>query len=231
MKKPQLLLRKIYAKLNAYNHDPVKNQGSTEFEIDNGVISHFVLKKLVPVVGVGPFALNELMLMAGSICRFRPQYVFDWGTHIGKSARIFYETAKYFKIPTEVHSIDLPEEVERVWHPHSKRGKLVKGKSGVYLHLGDGLDTALRLYKTFPTGSRILCFVDGDHEYESVKRELMGISAGMPNAKILVHDTFFQSPDSGYNIGPFKAVMETLSSGHYKLLETKTGVPGMSLLY
>jgi hypothetical protein len=53
----------------------------------------------------------------------------------------------------------------------------------------------------------------------------------VPKPKILVHDTFYQSPDSGYNIGPFKAVQEIVASGKFTVLETKTGLPGMTLLY
>jgi len=209
----------------------VPNPEASEFEVNNWKLSGFVLDKLVPLFGVHPFPLNELMLLSGSVCRFEPTHIFEWGTHFGKSARIFYETAKYFDIPTEIHSIDLPEEVERVEHPHSSRGKFVQGKKGVFLHLGDGLDTALKIYKTIPAQSTILFFVDGDHSYQSVQRELAGIIANVPKPKILVHDTFYQSPDSGYNIGPFKAVQEIVASGKFTVLETKTGLPGMTLLY
>ena len=227
----KILFRKLYHRVTKHIINPVKNPNATEFEIDNWVISDFVLEKLIPCVGVHPFPLNELMLIAGSVCRFRPEYIFEWGTHVGKSARVFHETAKHFKIPVEIHSIDLPEEVEHVEHPHSERGKLVRRIKSVKLHLGDGLDTALKICKALPANSRILFLVDGDHSYESVKRELTGIIANVPGAKILVHDTFYQSDDSGYNIGPYKAVKEAVTSGKHKLIETRTGLPGMSLLY
>lgn len=217
--------------MTEYKKDPVRNPGAEAFEVDNWVVSRFVLKKIVPAVGIKPFPLNELQLMVSAVCRLKPTHIFEWGTHIGKSARIFYETAKYFNTPLEIHSIDLPDDVEHVENPHSKRGKLVKGKPGVFLHLGDGLNTALGIYRTLPPGSRALFFLDGDHAYESVKRELEGIIANVLDAKILVHDTFYQSADSGYNIGPFKAVQEAIEKGKFKVIETKTGLPGMTFLY
>ena len=91
---------------------------------------------------------------------------------IAGPARIFHEAAKRFSLPLQIHSIDLPEGVEHVEHPHSQRGLLVRGIPNVHLHLGDGLDTALGLCRTLPAGSRTLFFCDGDHEYGSVRREL-----------------------------------------------------------
>jgi hypothetical protein len=55
----------------------------------------------------------------------------------------------------------------------------------------------------------------------------------MPNAHILLHDTFYQSEASGYNIGPHRAVTETIAKmqGKYQVMSTNTGLPGMTLLY
>jgi cephalosporin hydroxylase len=197
-------------------------------------MSEFILDKIIPTVGIKPFPLDELSLMISAFCWTQPTHVFEWGTHVGKSARIFYESAKYFKIPTEIHSIDLPEEIDHVEHPHKKRGKLVRGKKDVFLHLGDGLNTSLEIYKKLPAENRVLFFVDGDHSYESVKRELLGIIENAPTANVLLHDTFYQSDESGYNIGPYKAIKDVLNekSNHdYKIIETKTGLPGMTFLY
>jgi cephalosporin hydroxylase len=229
------LAKKILAKLGASTIDAAPNPDATEFEVNNWVISDFVLSRLVPIVGVHPYPLNELMLMAGAICRFRPTHVFEWGTNVGASARVFYETATHFKLPIEIHSIDLPGDVEHVEHPGSRRGNLVKGKPGVSLHLGDGLETSLAIYRTLPKSSRVLFFVDGDHSYESVKRELEAIVTHVAEPKVLLHDTFFQSPDAGYNVGPHLAVrdvLERLPAGRrLRTMETKTGLPGMTLVY
>jgi len=213
--------------------NPVVNHESSCFEVNNWIISDFVLEVLAPVVGVHPFPLNELMLMASAVCRFRPSHIFEWGTNIGKSARIFYETARAFNIQTEIHSVDLPEKVHHEEHPGRKRGKLVHGIEGITLHLGDGLSVSMEILSTATSLNRPLFFLDGDHAYESVKRELDSITASCPDSPILIHDTFFQSDDSGYNIGPHKAVTDVLFSlsGRYLRMQTDTGLPGMTLLY
>lgn len=229
------LAKKILSKLGFSGADAAPNPGATEFEVNNWIISDFVLSHLVPIVGAHPYPLNELMLMAGAICRFRPTHIFEWGTNVGASARVFYETARHFKIPIEIHSIDLPSDIGHVEHPGSHRGKLVKGKWGVSLHLGDGLETSLAIYRTLPNNCRVLFFVDGDHSYESVKRELEAIVTHVTEPKVLLHDTFFQSPDSGYNVGPHLAVRDVLekfpAGRSLRMMETKTGLPGMTLVY
>ena len=229
------LAKKILSKIGVTKTDVAPNPEAAEFEVNNWVISDFVLSRLVPIVGVHPYPLNELMLMAGAICRFRPTHVFEWGTNVGASARVFFETAQRFKIPLEIHSIDLPGEIRHVEHPGSRRGKMVRGKPGVSLHLGDGLETSLGIYRTLPKGSRVLFFVDGDHSYESVKRELESIVTHVAEPKVLLHDTFFQSADSGYNVGPHLAVRDVLdglpSGRRLQMMETKTGLPGMTLVY
>lgn len=216
--------------------DPVLNLDCTEFEVDNWVISDFILKELVPIVGIRPFPLNELVLMVAAVCRLRPTHIFEWGTHLGKSARIFYETSRKFKIGVEIHSIDLPDDVEHVEHPKNQRGVLVKNITDVKLYQGDGLSTSLEIYRSIKDKfqCRPLLFLDGDHEYESVKRELRGVIDNVPNANIIVHDTFYQSPNSGYNIGPhqaFQDVLPELRKKGYKTIGTSIGLPGMILVY
>jgi cephalosporin hydroxylase len=213
--------------------DPAVNPNAKEFELNNWIISEFVVEKLVPAAGMHPFPLNELMLMSSAVCRFKPVLIFEWGTNIGKSARVFYETIKAFEIPCEIHSIDLPDDVFHNEHPKNDRGKLVRGLKEVTLHQADGLTRSFEIFDESKTTSNVLFFVDGDHSYESVKRELEAILNHIPAAKILLHDTFFQSADSGYNIGPFKAIEDVLGSrkNEYKIISTTTGLPGMTLLY
>ena len=75
--------------------------------------------------------------------------------------------------------------------------------------------------------------MDGDHSYESVKKELEIILAKVPNVIVLLHDTFFQSPNSNYNVGPFNAINDVLKqqSKPYKKIATNMGLPGMTLIY
>ena len=225
-------VRKLVQAVGASQKEPAKNVNCSEFEVDNWIISDFIINKLAPVVGTHPYPLAELNLMVAAVCRLKPQQIFEWGTNIGKSARIFYETGKQFGIPLEIHSIDLPDDLDHEEHPRTKRGYMVRGYAGVTLHQADGLSKAIELYQRHPQ-NRTLVFIDGDHSYESVYRELNGVISAMPNAHILLHDTFYQSAQSGYNIGPYKAFSETLAAmpGVFHVMATTTGLPGMTLLY
>jgi cephalosporin hydroxylase len=212
--------------------DPVVNENCSEFEVNNWIISDFIIHDIIPVAGVHPFPLGDLVLMVSAVCRFKPTHVFEWGTHIGKSARIFYETISHFGISTQIHSIDLPENVDHVEHPHEQRGMLVRDIPEVKLHLGDGLTTSMEILSRVSAPVDPLFFLDGDHSYESVRRELQAILARFPRAAILVHDTFYQSRASGYNIGPYKAIENTLlERDAVSRIDTRTGLPGMTLLY
>jgi cephalosporin hydroxylase len=213
--------------------DPAVNVNCSEFEVNNWIISEFIFQKLVPIVGITPYPINELTLMVSAVCRLKPTHIFEWGTYIGKSARIFYETARHFGFSTEIHSIDLPDEVDHHEHPREKRGMFVKGIPAVRIYKGDGVETALGIYRKVSEICRPLVYIDGDHSYSAVKRELGEIIKNMPNASILLHDTFYQSAESGYNIGPCQAITDTLSNvpHKYKIISTNTGLPGMTLLY
>lgn len=213
--------------------DPAMNVHCGEFEVNNWLVSEFVLNTLVPIVGVHPFPLNELVLMVAAVCRLKPDRIYEWGTHLGKSARVFYETARHFGLDVEIHSVDLPDHVIHQEHPGHQRGMLVKGLQGVHLHQGDGLSVCLDIHAKAATPKHTLIFIDGDHSYASVRRELAGIMTGIPEAHILLHDTFFQSSESGYNVGPYRAISEAITETdvRYRLLSTQTGLPGMTLLY
>lgn len=228
-------LRKLKGARRSYR-DPARNEHCSSFEVDNREISDFVMRKLVPTVGITPFPITELFLMTATVCRIKPTHIFEWGTNIGKSARAFYEISRAFSIDCEIHSIDLPDDVDHQEHPEKKRGMLVKGIKQVKLHQGDGLQTSLQLYAEALSRrkqARPLFFVDGDHSYESVKRELAEILNKVPAAAVLLHDTFCQSSESGYNIGPHLAINEVLDTmpDQYSSLSMATGLPGMTLLY
>lgn len=214
--------------------DPVKNRTSAEFEVNKWMISKFIIYKLLPVVGYEPYPLDELMLMVSAVCFARPTHIFDWGTHVGKSARIFYETVKAFHIPSKLHTIDLPEGVFHVEHPHERRGIFIRNIDDIRQYWGDGVDVSLKVLKENKNKKTTpLFFLDGDHEYKSVKRELALIVRSVKSPHIMIHDTFYQSKDSGYNIGPYQAVKEFMKQhkGKFQSLFTDTGLPGMAYLY
>ncbi len=216
-----------------YLPEPALNEHCTEFEVDKWVISRFIVSRLVPIVGTHPYPVDELLLMAAALCRLKPTHIFEWGTHVGKSARIFFEIANAFKIATEIHSIDLPDESRHSEHPGRKRGVLVKDIHEVKLHQGDGLEESMKVLDNAQGNIKALFFLDGDHAYASVMRELAEIMTRVPNASILLHDTFYQSAESDYNIGPHRAITDALAStpDRYKEISTNTGLPGMTLLY
>lgn len=218
--------RRLYGEASA-------NEGCEAFEVNNWVLSDFVVNELLPVVGTRPFPLNELMLMAASVCRLKPTHIFEWGTHVGKSARVFYETCRHFGVDAEIHSIDLPAGVDHEEHPGNERGRMVRGLPKVSLHTGDGVTVALDLLAGLGgNSSRPLFFIDGDHSYSSVRRELESILQHAPAASLLLHDTFRQSANSGYNNGPYEAMEEVLSAdpGRFEVLRQNQGLPGMTLL-
>lgn len=117
----------------------------------------------------------------------------------------------------------------------------VRNLEGVHLLQGDGLETSLSVYRErmaslSPADKSVakvpLFFIDGDHGYDSVRRDLDGIMGTVPEANILLHDTFFQSPEAHYNIGPYQAIQEVLRAAPiYKILRQELGLPGMTLLY
>jgi hypothetical protein len=110
---------------------------------------------------------------------------------------------------------------------------MVRGLSGVTLHEGDGLDVAVRVWAMAGRPPAPLFFLDGDHALESVRRELDGVTAAVPGAAILLHDAFFQSAGSGYNVGPHQAVQEVVARfpSRWEVLHSGLGLPGMTLLF
>ena len=87
--------------------DPALNLSSTEFEVNNWIVSEFVIHRLAPIVGTHPFPLDELMMMTAATCRFKPEIIFEWGTNIGKSARIFYPFSAISQITLQVADLVL----------------------------------------------------------------------------------------------------------------------------
>ena len=79
------------------------------------------------------------------------------------------------------------------------------------------MEKSLQIVNNISGESKPLFFLDEDHSYETIKRELESIMTKVPNANILIHDTFYQSPESDYNIGPYKAIVETLATVPNKL--------------
>jgi len=179
-------LRQSTAVPPASSENPTRNRDSLTFEVNGWETSAFVLQKLVPLTGVHPFPLHELLLMTAAVCNLQPKVIFEWGTNIGKSARIFHEISLQYGLGTSIHSIDLPDDVEHVEHPHDQRGWMVRGINDVHLHQGDGLSTSLSIWSEEGKPQPALFFIDGDHSYESVHHELLSIVAAVPKPNVRV---------------------------------------------
>lgn len=200
-------------------------------EANKWILSEFVAQKLVPVVGIHPYPLDELLLMCATMAYFKPDAILEWGTYYGKSARIFYEAATYLHLGTKIHSIDLApdQEHDQNIHDAKRRGAFVRGLP-VKLHLGDGLMTARKVLTEIKPRLPLF-FVDGDHSFESVWKELNGIKEMSARAVILVHDVFYQGDESGYNCGPYEALSKFTSQYRLPFQSTILGLPGMGLTY
>lgn len=193
----------------------------------------------------------------GALISLAPNVIFEWGTNIGKSARIFLEISRFIDLNVRIYSIDLPNGSSHNEHARELTGSLVKdcgswcpndlsleelpnrcGGSEVLLFAGDGLDKTVELHHQLNEQlvqefrpKRCLVFIDGDHHYESVKRDLDGIVVNLPQANILLHDTGY-SDAPGVNIGPYRAIQEVLNERKpgFEVMTTQ-GFPGMTLLY
>jgi hypothetical protein len=200
-------------------------------QADKWDLSVFVVRTLVPIVGVRPYPVDELLLMCSTVAYFRPGIIIEWGTHLGKSARVFCEITRYLSLSIPIHSIDLPPHSGHVENIHdlAERGRYVKNLP-VQLHLGYGMSIARGLLGEVK-GIVPLIFLDGDHSYETVKDELFGLRTETPRAVILVHDSFYQGPEAHYNCGPYQALMEFSTTHKLSVYSTALGLPGLSLVY
>jgi cephalosporin hydroxylase len=214
-------------------HEPPFNRANRSLpEANKWALSEFITQALVPIVGVHPYPIDEQMLICSTVAYFQPDVIIEWGTHKGCSARIFHETTRFLGIPAEIHSIDLPASAthEENLTEATNRAHLVRGLT-VTLHEGDGLSVARELCAAIKPPKTALFFLDGDHAYESVRRELSGVRGLVASAAVLVHDSFNQGPESGYNVGPYRALSEFAAAESLPVHSTVLGLPGMSLTY
>jgi hypothetical protein len=213
-----------------------KNRHSWCCEADVGSLDRLVLEAILPRAGL-LYPLAEISLMALVVDRVRPTHIFEWGTNVGASAKLFHSITEVLGMDTAIHTWDLPEHTPHGQHPGAEHGKLVRGLSRVHFHRGDGVRGARQEYQrakdTHP-GVRVLFFVDGDHAYDSVIREVSEIISFQEEFHILAHDTFVQKPEPK---GQFReswmacATGLELSAREYRWLNVGFGSPGMTYLW
>lgn len=132
---------------------------------------------------------QEVEFFESVLGRYRPTHVFEWGTNVGASARLFYEAALELGYPCEVHTVELPDELAHLDrdHPGQRYGQWIAGLP-IHAHRGYGLEKSMRLlYELEPECA--LFFLDGNHDHGVVLTELDGILYHDPEAVIVIHDT------------------------------------------
>lgn len=174
---------------------------------------------------------DEVCFMAETVERYRPSHVFEWGTNRGSSARIWFECARLLKLDCEVHTIELP-----IWlahlspeHPGVDWAEQIRDAPEVQTHRGEGAFVAVSLCLEIEA-PRPLFFVDGDHSFEAVRRELAMIGHSAPKAVIVLHDT---NHVEGFGpTGPAAAVNEYLRERSHGIdIEVLASQAGMTRLW
>lgn len=126
--------------------------------------------------------------MCDTVETIRPDFIAEWGTNSGCSARILWECRRLLGLDTAIHTIELPDELQVLddQHPGVNCGMYLP--QGVTSHRGDGVTEALILYKRLQP-ERPLFFLDGDHSQVMVYREIALIDRMTQGAPMLIHDT------------------------------------------
>lgn len=213
-----------------------KNKNHWCLEANTAELDRFVLEKIIPETGLlYPFA--EISLMALVVNRVRPSHIFEWGTNIGASAKLFHAITEALGMEIPIHTWDLPDGTYHGQHPGQNHGKLARGLSRVHFHREDGLIGALKKLseeRNLSLGLKPLFFVDGDHSYQSVIREISGLISVQEEFHLLAHDTFVQKPDAkGQSRESWLGCPTALESfaEEYRWLNVGFGNPGMAYLW
>lgn len=218
----QRALRYIHSK--TYDCAKIISKEGSIFEVDCWVLSEILLDRVIPKIGISPYPLNEQMLMAAAIAFVKPKIIIEWGTHVGISARLFWEVKKALSLNCQIYTIDSmnPNHPE---FPGAKRG-IYLHKTDIKQLTGDGVVIASKLLENIC--NPVLVYVDGDHSREATKEDFAIWDKLPSKSGILAHDVFFQTP-SNYNIGPWLSFQELvqqksdISQVQWQLL----GLPGM----
>lgn len=205
---------------------------------DQHQVSVAVATVLAPLLGVHPLPVAEQALMASAVCFLAPTVVFEWGTHLGVSARAWYEIRRHFGLHYDIHTYDLPPDVPHPEQPGAERGALLRGLPGqIELHTNDAVMHSTALWNSVYKHAAHplpLFFLDGDHGRDTVFRELTTIYRAVGcRAQFLVHDTLPRPhPASDFADGPWRAVQDFIAHHNgYRVYSAHAGLPGMTLLY
>ena len=200
-----------------------------------------------------PYPAAEVSLMAAAIVHARPDFVFEWGTNSGCSARIFFEAAQLLQLKTVIHSTDLPAEMMLEDMTEQVRGQNVRGRrfeETVRMHVGDGLNESMAAWKEEGwVAARVLWYLDGDHSEQAVRRELDAIASHASCVRepgdmlgegawswpgdgcyILMHDTHAAISKSGAHSAA-ESWWQGINADRFGKTEVSLGSPGMTLFW
>lgn len=143
----------------------------------------------VRALGLPAYGDHEVLFFERVLERHRPTHVFEWGTNVGASARLFYEASLELGYECDVHTTEIPDELSMLDrdHPGHRYGTWIEGLP-IHAHRGYGLIASLALHESLRP-ERSLFYLDGNHSYGVVRAELEGVWGCDPSAVIMVHDT------------------------------------------
>jgi cephalosporin hydroxylase len=166
---------------------------------------------------------GELEFMCDTVESLRPDCIFEWGTGSGASGRIFSEATHIIDdVFIPLVTVELPDELSPLesQHPRERTGQHLPSRARISALRGDGVTLALTMWATNFEGGyhKPLFFIDGDHSYFAVYREIALIDRMVPNAVIILHDT---------NDGPGLAAEKWVADQRrhtYKSIVGRTGI-------
>lgn len=155
---------------------------------DTAAISLLSRVRHLAIPGYGD---DEIRFIAETVGALRPTHIYEWGTNVGASARIFHEAAPKALVTTVEHPDDQTYD-----HPGHRYGLWCEGFDRIEMLWGDGVTVALERFDAHDGPERALFFLDGDHSYWAVTRELDAIAQAAPRGVILCHDTSHEIEDT-----------------------------------
>lgn len=169
------------------------------------------------------YSPEEVALVYDTLWRYGPDFICEWGTNVGHSARLFHDAAELLHLDCEIHSVEISPEVE------GGRGVMVADRD-VVLHVGDGPTVGLALCRDAGF-EQPLFFLDDSHVYDGVLSQLEQIHAQEPGAVMLVHDTLRADLLGNWMLhDPGAAIRDFTARDEYKITAVTTGGRMMRLV-
>lgn len=141
----------------------------------------------IALLKMGDYSDEDIGFMAHVVGEVQPTHIFEWGTNVGASARIFYELTEDWIPTVDIHSTDWRPPGSRCFEfPDRYQGYWVDGLP-VTLHEGDGLKTTLEGFK-WAKPARALVYLDDGHLFEENYVALETLHREHPDVSILVDD-------------------------------------------